>query len=289
MICYSHRLYVYQRERFPLAVLVLGFLPPILSSTALLSSEPRFLPITLALLLSLAYLFRIRVADDHRDFDHDNEHHPDRPIQRGAAALSDLEWPRRLALVLMLACAAFLSPLALALTVAALLYSALAARDFFQGAQFRHRFFLHNAAHLFQMVLLQAIIYASFYEGGTLGSAFTLHALALFIGTVIYEVLRKIRTKDEEGTGNDSYSARLGFRSSVILVSVLLAADALLFVALSGASGGASAFILGSLVLALAAAAHHGRRKGKSTGKAMQAAFALAYACGNIALYLALT
>ena len=76
---FMHRLYVYQKERFPVNVLTFTTLAVILSSFAISfhNSIPNsyISTILLALLSGMIFMFHIRVLDDSKDNQFDNQYH----------------------------------------------------------------------------------------------------------------------------------------------------------------------------------------------------------------------
>ncbi len=87
----AKRFNAYQRERFPIIVLAISLLPAVFSSAAVVSSHPTLLAGLGALLASVAYLLHIRVIDEHRDFEHDNQHHVGRPVQINTISKNELQ------------------------------------------------------------------------------------------------------------------------------------------------------------------------------------------------------
>src|SRR3989338_8000879 len=86
-----YRYTIYQRERFPLAILVFTTLAVLLSSAAILYYNVTFIQMIVTFFAVLAYLFHMRVIDEKRDFNHDSQHHKSRPIQQGVITIEELE------------------------------------------------------------------------------------------------------------------------------------------------------------------------------------------------------
>jgi len=86
----------YQKARFPLirySVLVSAFAASGLSLSFLLTGGQNPLRIEMFLVafsVTLLLFFQLRVADEHKDFDYDALHHPDRPVPRGLVTLKEL-------------------------------------------------------------------------------------------------------------------------------------------------------------------------------------------------------
>lgn len=284
-----HKLHTYQKERFPLLALAASFVPAILSSAAVLGALPLPVPqALLALLAAIAYLFHIRVIDEHRDFEHDNVHHPERPVQRGAISKKELARADFVAVAALLAVAASLGAFALLLALLMLLYTHIAGKEFYMGERIRRRFFLYNAVNVGQMLLLQIFIYACLAGAAAPTMLLALHFIATSVGTVTYEFMRKIKLPHEEGSGKDTYTWHLGLRNALIAFAGLLGLLGALYAFLAYRMSGGLSFPLAIAALAAAAlitVALHERRKHRHTGTLMQASAALAYGCFNILIY----
>lgn len=283
------KLHAYQKERFPLIALAASLVPAILSSAAVLGALPLPAPrALLALAAALAYLFHIRVIDEHRDFEHDTVHHPERPVQRGAISKKELSRADLVAVAALLAVAVSLGGLALFLTLLMLLYTHIAGKEFYLGERIRRRFFLYNAVNVGQMLLLQVFIYACLAGAFLPTPLLALHFIATSVGTITYEFMRKIKLPHEEGSGKDSYTWHLGLRNALIVFAGLLGLLGALyaFLAYRMSGGFLFPFVIAALAaLALLTVALHERRKHRHTGTLMQASAALAYGCFNILIY----
>lgn len=89
------RLLAYSNERFP-AVQVVGqfpmFLVAFLFGQVIVGSEAAFTTnLFVGFLAFVAYTLMVRVIDDHKDVAHDNEHYPDRVLQRGLITFTQLK------------------------------------------------------------------------------------------------------------------------------------------------------------------------------------------------------
>src|SRR3989338_403171 len=107
------RFWRYQHERFPLIVLTCTTLSVTLSSIKALSVSVTPLAAGLATLAGILYLFHIRVLDERRDYAHDGEFHPDRPVQAGRITLAELGGMNSIALGALLLIALYSGLLAL--------------------------------------------------------------------------------------------------------------------------------------------------------------------------------
>jgi len=91
------RLWIYQRERFPLgrtSLLLLVFSAASLSLSAHLAGRAlpgiwTFVAIWLAVVL---VFFQLRAADEYKDFDDDARYRPERAVPRGLVSLKLILW-----------------------------------------------------------------------------------------------------------------------------------------------------------------------------------------------------
>lgn len=285
----AKKFHSYQRERFPIIVLGLSLLPAALSSGAIVSANLTSLQVALALIASFAYLLHIRVIDEHRDFGHDNIHHVTRPIQVGVISKEELRYMDVLAVAFLIIIAVVAGLWALVVAVIMLVYSYLAGKEFFVGESIRRHFFIYNGINLIQMLLMQIFVYAIFANPIPLNSLVFAHFLFTTVGTIIFEFVRKLKRPGDDGTGKDTYTWYLGFNNSLIIYSLLLLLNTLLFFWIVALISPHKISLLGfSLSLAgfaYLAALMHWAKKTRQTGQLMQLSFLILYGIFNIAIY----
>lgn len=283
------KLIAYQRERFPVVILAASFLPAILSSGAVTVGHTPLLSVLIALVASLAYLFHIRVIDEHRDFEHDTLHHSSRPVQRGVISKKELRRADVAAVTLLLLLSVYAGFTAFILALGMLAYAYVAEHEFFLGEHIRRRFFLYNGINLIQMFALQLFVYAVFTDPFPFTPLVAAHFLFTALGTVIFEFVRKIKRPEEDGTGKDTYTGRLGLTKALSVFLVLLAGNAVLFFrVVTLVSPHTFALAIFSLVLALAAALPvflYLVRKEVLADRGMQLSFPLVYGVFNFVIY----
>lgn len=213
----------YQEERFPLirySLLVSAFSASGLSLSVLLTGmqEPLTLPMFIvAFSVTLMLFFQLRVADEHKDYDYDAEHHSDRPVPRGLISLKEL---RVLAVGAgMLQVFAVLSlnaklmlPLILAWT-----YMWLMTKEFFVGEWLRKHPIVYMLTHMCILFFTDLFITSCHFMVADIEPPVTLLyflGTSFFLGTVI-ELGRKIRSPLDETTGTDTYSRLWGKETAV--------------------------------------------------------------------------
>ena len=283
--------YGYQKERFPIVILGLSFLPAILSSGAVISSSATFEFVALALTLSLAYLLHVRIIDEFRDYTHDKEHHKDRPLSVGTITMQELRIIDYIAITFFVGFAAYASTQALLVAAVMLLYSFGASKEFFLGPTFKKHFYLYNAVNLVQMLLLQVLVYIIAKETFSVTAVIFLHFLFTSTGTIIFEFLRKVKSPGKDGTGQDTYTWFLGHGTAVAVYAVFAAINILLFSKLMTVTQTTSLYwvpVVGVLAMATLGSAllHHFQKKERSN-QLMQLLFMVMYGSFNVLLFLA--
>jgi len=281
--------YSYQKKRFPVIVLGFSFLPAILSSGAVVIGSVNIEFLTLSLIMSLAYLLHVRIIDEFRDYEHDLEHHKDRPLSVGAITLNDLrivDWMAIMALVL----SALYSSLQALIVVVMLGYSFLARNEFFLGLKFRKHFYLYNAVNLVQMLLLQVLVYTLASETFVFTAVVLIHFLFTATGTIIFEFLRKVNSPGNDGTGQDTYTWFLGLSNALVVYAVFAVVNILFFVKIILLIPNVPAYLLPtSIVLVFATFGTlllNKLRKEEKTNQLMQLSFMIMYGGFNILIFL---
>lgn len=283
--------YLYQKERFPIVILGLSFLPAILSSGAVVVAqvEPRF--ILSALIVSIAYLLHVRIIDEFRDYEHDLKHHKDRPVSSGIISLKALNVIDWLAIIAVILVSLYSSKEALFIAVAMLLYSYFARREFFLGLQFRRHFYLYNAVNLVQMLLLQVLVYTIANPAFVFTTLIMVHFMFTATGTILFEFLRKVKSPGDDGTGKDTYTWFLGLNNALFIYAIFAALNILLFVkTMFLIQTSISYWILLTVVLVIGTYSTlliNKMRKQEKTNQLMQLSFMVMYGVFNMLLFLA--
>ncbi len=227
------RFLAYQKERFPLLVLLFTTLAVVLSSYAIISFftivSNGSLKIIMAIFAVLIYLFHIRVIDECRDLGHDNQHHQRRPIQRGLISIEEIKRLDCFGLLIFIGISIWYGPYTFILGSIALLFSFVASRDFFLGEIIRKKFLIYNAINLVQTVILQTFTYTIFSSVWHTFSILWAHIIFVLSSSILIEFVRKIKIKEEESSGWDTYSWHFGFRKSLWIYGLLSIIMYLLF------------------------------------------------------------
>jgi 4-hydroxybenzoate polyprenyltransferase len=192
----------------------------------------------------------LRIFDEHKDYQDDCRHFPDRVLQRGLVTLDDLRKLGVLAIGIEFALAAYQGRSALAAVGLVFVFTVLMLKEFFLRDWLRRHFLLYAGLHMLIMPLLALLVY-SFTTGRPPWQApawFGVYALVGFFVIFNWEVSRKIRAPEDEIEGVDSYTRIFGTYGAAYLVLAIRVVDTLL-VSLLGRHLGLSARFYGILVL----------------------------------------
>jgi 4-hydroxybenzoate polyprenyltransferase len=215
----GQRLWVYQRERFPLAsqgVLIVGLA---LSATAFAAAGgwPRPGAVAAAAVVLFALFALLRIADEHKDAEDDRRFRPYRAVPRGLVTLALL---RRigagLALAAVVAAALVGGWPLVALLAGVFGWYALMSAEFFAPAWLKARPLVYLASHMVIMPLIGWLALACQWTAAGLGPAggdpgrLAGFLAALFVLGLVLEVGRKIRVPGQEEVGVETYSRLYG-------------------------------------------------------------------------------
>lgn len=238
------RLWIYQRERFPLvrtALLVTVFTAASLCVSAILAGRapPAGATYVVAFVAALVFFFQLRACDEIKDADIDRRYRPERPIPRGLIALR---------VVVMLGLIGV--PVALVTTMAldirlvlplALVWGwmALMTAEFFVPEWLSARPFLYLVSHMLIMPLIDLFVTACEWlpAAGAAPSGLWLFLVLSFLNGCVLEIGRKIYAPANERTGVETYSALLGPRRAILLWVTILAVAYVFLLAVGFAVG----------------------------------------------------
>lgn len=283
----AKRLWIYQKERFPLGILTITTAAVLASTFAVLDWTGYYdIPLWKYVALGVAglsFMLHTRIIDEIRDKEVDDVHHPDRPVQRGLVSLRELTVLGYANGGIFICIHALLDPLSGLLSAGLLLYSIVARYEVGPLAWMKPRFWLYNVVMLGQMLLLQWIAYAALTQTLDWPSALWMHGWGICALTAQIEVARKCLAPDEETTYRDSYSSRVGSWGSVgiVLALTLLALWAFAATGMPLNRG----FLAAGLGILLAGAWIYARNPTRSASKLLQLAAVIAYVLSQTALW----
>lgn len=216
------RMWQYQSERFPLAVLSFTTLA-VIGSTWAISHPSDLGRVILVFLITLLFMLHLRIFDEFKDHSHDSLNYPDRPLQRGLVTKKELSVlvivVIGLELILNLL---FNSVHATQFYILVLAYTLLTKKEFFAATWLKPRFFLYNFLHYIQLGIFQIFIYISFAPINH--TVVVWHLLLVLTLVLLLEFARKMRPADFDHA-NDTYSSKLGtVKASRVYIGILFIA-----------------------------------------------------------------
>jgi 4-hydroxybenzoate polyprenyltransferase len=217
---FASRLWQYQSERFPVAghgLLILTFTFSAIAFSRVSRGASGFIPFGLFIvgaITSFLLFFLLRLFDEFKDAEEDARYRPYRPVPRGLVSLPEL---RRLGIGvvgLLALLNGLLMPRMLVALAVPLVYMSLMGKEFFVRDWLKRHPMAYMLSH---MVIMPAI---DFYTTGLDWLNAGVHPpgglqfflLMTFLNGIVIEVGRKIRAREAEEEGVETYSALYGAR-----------------------------------------------------------------------------
>lgn len=255
----AQRLWIYQRERFPVvrtAVLVAAFSAASVNVSAFLADRPLppFAAYLVAFVVAFLVFMQLRVCDEVKDREIDRRFRPALPVPRGLVSLGVIVGLGLAAVPLAAIFAALLDLGLLWLLALVWLWLGLMTMEFFVPHWLKARPFFYVVSHMMIMPLLDLFVTGCEWlvAGGGPPQWLWLFLVLSFVNGCVLEVGRKIRAPEQEREGVDTYSALLGPARATLLWCALIVVACGFLLAVGGAVG---AFYLVGLAGLLALAA----------------------------------
>jgi hypothetical protein len=277
------------KERFPLHILTFTTLSSVLGAGAVSTDIISGWHVISAFVITTLFLFHVRAIDERRDFVNDSKLHPDRPVQQGLISIKQLLLLSisGILLSLLLALNASMATLIIALLFVG--FTSLAAFDFFIPMYFKNKPVLYHIVNSPQMILTQWLIFSVYTESFAINTGMLLFMLLIYNNIFILEVVRKVKAPIHDT--EDSYTAHLGIKKSVIfLILMVVAAYVIYYFILNYVLASTNifyitgallcCFVIGFILLFYA-------KPEKNTQKIMELSTVLLYVGLNILVYLA--
>lgn len=254
------RLLAYLNQRFPLighGILIVSYYSSNQFLAEVLTEPDEILKYTIGSLIGAVTLFcmffHLRVFDEHKDYEDDLKHYPNRVLQSGLITLQNLKVMGAIAIVLELVLAGIWmpqgKPAALVAVLVAIGFSVLMLKEFFVRDWLKRHFLIYAISHMLIMPLFAMVVF-SFTTGDYFWNApgwFWVYAFVGFFVTLNWEISRKIRAPEQEIEGVDSYTKIFGTYGAAYAVLVVRVIDTGI-VALVGWHLGASAWFYWALI-----------------------------------------
>jgi 4-hydroxybenzoate polyprenyltransferase len=225
------RLWIYQKERFPLfahgpLILAFSFCAASFSARLRIQSWPEWQSVGVAFITCFIFFLQLRIADEFKDAEEDARWRPYRAVPRGLVSLRELAIVFVVGAVIQLAFALWWS-MALAV-ILFFAWSYLAAMSFEFGI--REWLKARPITYLWTHMLIMPIVdfYATatdWVQGGYFPPpGLTFFLIASFCNGIVIEFGRKIRTPDQEEEGVPTYSRLWGPGKASIIWCVFVIA-----------------------------------------------------------------
>lgn len=218
------RLWIYQKERFPVfsyGLMVLTFTFSAMSYSKFLRGDLDFSFVTLAAgaLTSFGYFFLLRIFDEFKDAEDDAKYRPYRAVPRGLVSFKELTVMAVLIILLQCILNFFFAPKMLWIWVLVIVYMFVMAKEFFIRDWLRN----HPVAYLISHMMVMPVI--DFYTTGLdwnnagtqLPQGLLIFLVVTFLNGVVIEIGRKIRAKEAEETGVETYSYLWGEKGATLI------------------------------------------------------------------------
>lgn len=204
---FVRRFWVFQNERIPLIAMAVVALS-LTAAVTRLHGNFYWPDVLIASAMVVLYFLQIRLADEPKDFEHDNKYYPHRPVQRGVITLRELARLKNGIIVSFLLLAVVTgSRVVVLLAVFQQFYSYLTRQEFFMRDWLRQHFLTYQFSHYVQLFILSWLI-LTVLDVQSPGVRFVYFVYAmLMIGMV--EASRTIGGEDKRAA-KDRYSYRLG-------------------------------------------------------------------------------
>ena len=251
------RLYIYQKERFPLfgyIILVAAFSFSAIAYSRICRGAEGFVSWKIYLVgifTTITLFLLVRIFDEFKDAEDDAKFRKELPVPRGLISLRELAITGIIIAVLQIVVNLLFFPKMLIIYFIIIGYLSLMGKEFFIAEWLKKHQFWYVTSHMFIIPLVD--IYASgldwLLEGVSAPAGLIFFFAVSYMNGIVLEIGRKIRTPEKESQGVLSYTSMLGTNRAVILWVIILLVTFFLSIAASVFAGyGMAAFIvLGSV------------------------------------------
>ena len=289
------RLFIYQKERFPLighGLLVASFTFSAIAYSRICRGVEGFVSwqtYLLGIFITVSLFLLVRIFDEFKDAEEDAKYRGELPVPRGLVKLSELKNIGIVVFILQVLVNIIFFPKMLIIYFAIIAYLLLMGKEFFVADWLKKNQFWYVASHMFIIPFID--IYASgldwLLEGAKPPTGLLFFFAVSYMNGIVLEVGRKIRTPEGESEGVLTYSSMLGGNKATWLwIWVLIATLALAIAASAFAGYGTTGTIVLSCVFLVCAlpAFLFLNKKTKKLSKSIE----LMSALWTIAMYLTL-
>lgn len=289
------RLWIYQRERFPLAmhvILISAFSFSAISYSRISRGAAGFVDwgtFLVGVFTTISLFLLVRICDEFKDAKEDALYRKELPVPRGLVALGELRVLGAVLVSVQIMVNWLFVPKMLIIYAVVMAYLMLMTKEFFVQAWLKKHQFWYVTSHMFIIPLID--VYASGLDwllaGVDAPKGLLFFFAVSYMNGIVLEVGRKIRNPVDEREGVQTYSAMLGAGRSVRLWFLVLLATWLLSLVASYYAGyGSLAYLILTLLFILTCIPaivflnNHSRKSAK--------AIEMASALWTVAMYLSL-
>ena len=215
---YFKRMYIYQKERFPVVAhgtLITAFTFSAIAYSRICRGQDGFIPIhdfVIGIIMSFSLFLLLRICDEFKDREDDLKYRPYLPVPRGLVTLKELKNVGIAIVCLQASLLMFFQPQMIPLYSLVLIYLFLMTKEFFIESWIRDRQLIYIFSHMMIIPLID--LYSSgldwHLEGVGLHKGIGLFVLVSFLNGLVLEIGRKIRSEEGEEDGVVSYTKLYG-------------------------------------------------------------------------------
>ncbi|CAN5751595.1 hypothetical protein BH11BAC7_BH11BAC7_36300 [soil metagenome] len=224
------RLYIYQKERFPLAgyvFLVASFSFSAISYSRICRGAEGFVDLKtyfVGIFTTISLFLLVRIFDEFKDAEDDAQFRKELPVPRGLVSLRELGILGSILVILQIIVNLLFFPKILIIYFAIIAYLLLMGKEFFIAEWLKKHQFWYVTSHMFIIPFID--MYASGLDWLLAGVSAPLGLLFFFavsyMNGIVLEIGRKIRIPEKEKQGVLSYTSMLGANRAVVLWLIIL-------------------------------------------------------------------
>ncbi len=224
------RFWIYQSERFPFfqnGLMILTFTFSAVSFSRICRGGNGFIPaleFIIGFFTSLGFFFLLRIFDEFKDAEEDAKYRPYRAVPRGLISFKELGWIAFGVIFLQVIMNLIVMPVIMWAYILALAYIAFMTKEFFVSDWLKKKPIIYMASHMLVMPLID------FYTTGldwintriAPPDGLIFFLIVTFLNGIVIEFGRKIRCKEEEEVGVETYSSLYGSTGATVIWLVIL-------------------------------------------------------------------
>ena len=212
---FFHKWSIYQKERFPLAIYSLLILTLTLAAATIAHN---YYFVVEAFLMALGIFMLLRIADEFKDYEDDCKYRSYRAVPRGLITLKELA-VLGVIIVFIEIVLAYRTQTLFSFAFL-LLYYAFMSKEFFMPTWLKKHPKVYLFSHMMIMPIIAFVLVSA--QGGFLANGVSNFMWLAFFNGLVLEVGRKMRQKEEEEDGVETYSFLWGKKRALRFWSITL-------------------------------------------------------------------